>query len=212
MDYFSGRIAVVTGAASGLGRAICHELARRGAGVVAADINEAGAESTARVIGEAGGKAQAAVVDVTDRLAVRGLIRGTASRFKRLDFVFNNAGIGIAGRMYDMEPEHWRRIIDINLMGVIYGTDEAYRIMVSRDTDISSTPPPWPGLSQPLLPAHMPPPSTRSWAFRPPSGMRRRSTMSGLASSARGSSRPRYSTTLRSSRGARLIPTVTFRS
>ena len=85
-----------------------------------------------RTIVEAGGAARAAAVDVTDRAAVGRLIRETASHFKRLDFVFNNAGIGIAGRMNDMKPEHWRRIIDINFMGVLYGTDEAYRIMIRQ--------------------------------------------------------------------------------
>jgi NAD(P)-dependent dehydrogenase (short-subunit alcohol dehydrogenase family) len=129
VDIFTDRVAVVTGAASGIGRAICHELANRQAMVIAADINKMGVASTVQMIVESGGKALDAVVDVTDRGAVRDLLEATAARFKRLDFVFNNAGIGIAGPLYEMTPEHWRHIIDVNLMGVIYGTDEAYRIM-----------------------------------------------------------------------------------
>lgn len=123
MDFFSDRIAIVTGGASGIGRALCYELGKQGASVIAADINETGVQSTVQAILESGGRASG---------AVRDLIEGTAARFKRLDLVFNNAGIGIAGELCDMTPEHWRRIIDINLMGVIYGTDAAYRVMLRQ--------------------------------------------------------------------------------
>jgi NAD(P)-dependent dehydrogenase (short-subunit alcohol dehydrogenase family) len=129
MNPFSDAVAIVTGGASGIGRALCRELGVRGACVVAADINEAGARSTVRTIDESGGKAAAAALDVTDRDAVGRLIVETTARFGRIDFVFNNAGIGMGGEFFDMTPEHWRRIIDVNLMGVIYGTDAAYRIM-----------------------------------------------------------------------------------
>ncbi len=129
MDLYSGAVAIVTGGASGIGRAICTQLGARGSSVIAADINVAGARSTVRTIVESGGTARAAAVDVADRDAVGRLIDDTASRFGQIDFVFNNAGIGMGGEFCDMTPEHWRRIIDINLMGVIHGTDAAYRIM-----------------------------------------------------------------------------------
>jgi NAD(P)-dependent dehydrogenase (short-subunit alcohol dehydrogenase family) len=132
VKHFRDTVAIVTGGASGIGRALCRELASRGARVIAADINEAGVRSTARTISESGGTAEASTVDVTDRDAVRRLIEDTAARFKRIDFVFNNAGIGMGGETCDMTPEHWRRIIDVNLMSVIYGTDAAYRVMLRQ--------------------------------------------------------------------------------
>jgi NAD(P)-dependent dehydrogenase (short-subunit alcohol dehydrogenase family) len=127
--FFSNRVAIVTGGASGIGRALCYDLGKQGATVVAADIDETGVQSTVKAVIKSGAVASAAVVDVTDRKAITNLIEETAARLKRLDYVFNNAGIGIAGQLADMTPEHWRRIIDINLMGVIYGTDAAYRVM-----------------------------------------------------------------------------------
>jgi NAD(P)-dependent dehydrogenase (short-subunit alcohol dehydrogenase family) len=129
VEYYSNSIVIVTGAASGIGRALCYELARRGATIIAADIDRTGVQTTAQTIIESGGSATAAVLDVTDRTSVTDLIEKTAARFKRLDLVFNNAGIGIAGELCDMTPQHWRRIVDVNLMGVIYGTDAAYRVM-----------------------------------------------------------------------------------
>ncbi len=129
---FDNKIAFVTGAASGIGRAVCEEMGRRGAVVVATDINQEGVEEVAAKITSAGGKAEAALLDVTRAEDVQKLVEDTASKHGRLDYIFNNAGIAVGGEVYDLSLDHWRQIIDINLWGVIYGTHAAYPIMVKQ--------------------------------------------------------------------------------
>ena len=129
---FKDKIAIVTGAASGIGRALCEEMGRRGAVLVATDINAAGAEQVAAAVTSAGGRARAAHLDVTRAEDVCKLIEDTASEQGRLDYMFNNAGIAVGGEMYAIGFEHWRRIIDVNLWGVIHGTTAAYRLMVKQ--------------------------------------------------------------------------------
>ena len=131
-DYFQGKIAVVTGGASGLGRMLCHALASRGATVIVTDINHEGAELVSADINKQGGEARAALLDVSDEEAVTTLVNDTYDRYGRIDFMFNNAGYGIAGEVRDMSISHWRDIVDVNLMGVVYGTMAAYRCMVQQ--------------------------------------------------------------------------------
>jgi NAD(P)-dependent dehydrogenase (short-subunit alcohol dehydrogenase family) len=131
-DYFTGKIAIVTGAASGIGRAVAMRLGALGATVCVADINEPGAKETASLITAAGGSACAAKIDVTKSSDVNKLVDGVAKRHGRLDYMFNNAGIAIVGETRDMTDDHWKKIIDINLMGVLYGTLAAYRLMVRQ--------------------------------------------------------------------------------
>jgi NAD(P)-dependent dehydrogenase (short-subunit alcohol dehydrogenase family) len=128
MDHFQDKIAIVTGGASGIGRALCQELGRRGATVVVADINAAGAGQVASTMTQA----RAAHLDVTQAGGVKDLVQETASEHGRLDYMFNNAGIAIMGEARDMELEHWRRILDVNLWGVVYGTQAAYPVMVRQ--------------------------------------------------------------------------------
>lgn len=131
-DDFRDKVAIVTGGASGIGRALCEEMAKRGTRVVAADINLEGAEQVASAISKAGGQAEAAHLDVTRSEEVQKLVDQTATRHGRLDFMFNNAGIAVLGEVRDMTPEQWQRIIEINLMGVIHGTTAAYSLMVEQ--------------------------------------------------------------------------------
>jgi NAD(P)-dependent dehydrogenase (short-subunit alcohol dehydrogenase family) len=133
MEHFAGRVAIVTGGASGIGRALCEALSQHGAAmVVVADINAEGAQQVASGIAAAGGRAHAVAVDVSQAEAVQQLVADTVSTQGRLDYMFNNAGVTIGGEARDMELEHWQRTLDVNLWGVIYGTISAYKVMVTQ--------------------------------------------------------------------------------
>jgi NAD(P)-dependent dehydrogenase (short-subunit alcohol dehydrogenase family) len=129
---FQNRVAVVTGGASGIGRALCQELATRGATAIVADINLPGAQAVAAEIGARGGKAIAVHLDVTRSDDVERLVADTVRDHGRIDYMFNNAGIGVAGEMRDLTLDLWRKAIDINLWGVIYGAAAAYAAMLKQ--------------------------------------------------------------------------------
>ncbi len=130
LAIFQNKVAIVTGGASGLGRALCAELVPLGAAkVVVADINEPRAQQVAE---ELGPQACARAVDVTQPAQVEALVEGVVTEFGRLDYMFNNAGITICGEVRDMQAEHWQRILAVNLWGVIYGTQAAYAVMLRQ--------------------------------------------------------------------------------
>lgn len=129
---FQNRIAIVTGGASGIGRALCEELARRGAVAVLADINHDGAQAAASAIVAGGGRASAARLDVTRAEDVERLVEETVRTHGRLDYMFNNAGIGVGGEVRELTLDHWRQCVDINLWGVIYGARAAYAAMLRQ--------------------------------------------------------------------------------
>ena len=132
MDHFRDKVAIVTGAASGMGLSLCEHLGRWGAMVIAADINEQGSENVASAISQSGGRANAVHLDVSKEQDVQNLVEETVTKHGRLDFMFNNAGIAVAGEARDVGPEHWRRVIDVDLLGVIYGITAAYPVMVKQ--------------------------------------------------------------------------------
>lgn len=132
MSSFREAVVIVTGAASGLGRALCEEMARRGAVVVVTDVDEAGARAVADGIAAAGGRASAAALDVRQGDAVRRVVEETAAAHGRLDYLFNNAGLAVVGQVQELQPEHWQKILDVNLWGVIHGVAAAYPIMVRQ--------------------------------------------------------------------------------
>jgi NAD(P)-dependent dehydrogenase (short-subunit alcohol dehydrogenase family) len=126
---FDGAVAIVTGGASGIGRALAEALAKRGAEVVVADLQAEVGTEVAAALRALGHRATAAPLDVTDPEAVRALVEATAARCGRLDYLFNNAGIGVAGEICDLQLADWERIIAVNLRGVVHGVQAAYPLM-----------------------------------------------------------------------------------
>jgi NAD(P)-dependent dehydrogenase (short-subunit alcohol dehydrogenase family) len=117
---YTGKVAFVTGAASGIGREAALAFAREGAKVVAADISEQGNQETVHLLEELGGRAIAIRCDVTRAEDVKAALAKTIETFGQLDFAFNNAGIEPrnSAPAAEYEEEEWNRIIDINLRGV----------------------------------------------------------------------------------------------
>jgi NADP-dependent 3-hydroxy acid dehydrogenase YdfG len=116
-----GKIVAVTGASGGIGRAIAHVLAERGAAVVLGARSEDALAAVAHEIHERGGKAVFRKVDVTRRADLRGLVDVARQQFGRLDVLVNNAGIGPISRFDALRVDDWDAMIDVNLRGVLYG-------------------------------------------------------------------------------------------
>jgi NAD(P)-dependent dehydrogenase (short-subunit alcohol dehydrogenase family) len=129
---FDRATAIVTGGASGIGRALAEALAKRGCEVVLADLQSELAEEVASGIRASSGKAEAVKVDVTDFPAMEELVKATVKRTGRLDYMFNNAGIVVAGTVSLYGIEDWNHVIDVNLKGVINGVQAAYKVMQAQ--------------------------------------------------------------------------------
>ncbi len=129
---FHGKVAIVTGAASGIGRATALAFAREGARVACADINAEGAEDTARAIGAEGGQAIAIRADVASEADVRAMVSETVRRWDALDILFNNAGVGLGAPVTSMTLAQWQRVLDVNLTGVFLGCKYAIPEMLRR--------------------------------------------------------------------------------
>ena len=118
-DWFVGRVALVTGAGSGIGRASAQRFAQEGARVVVSDINEEGGSETVRLIREAGGEALFVRADVAQAREVEALIHTAVERYGRLDCAHNNAGISaMTGPIADATAEEFERVLNVNLKGV----------------------------------------------------------------------------------------------
>jgi NADP-dependent 3-hydroxy acid dehydrogenase YdfG len=126
------RSAIVTGGASGIGRALAEALAATGVGVVLADRQADLAEQGAAAIAARGGSATAAELDVRDVDRFRHVVQDTVARAGRLDYLFNNAGIGLGGEAHEFGPADWDDVIDVNLRGVSHGILAAYPVMMRQ--------------------------------------------------------------------------------
>jgi NAD(P)-dependent dehydrogenase (short-subunit alcohol dehydrogenase family) len=133
VDPCQGRIAIVTGGASGIGRELCKQLGDRGAAaIVIADIDDEGAQQTADALLATGTRARAVHVDVSQAEAMQQLVDDVIAEHGRLDYMFNNAGIALIGDVRDTQWEHWRHIVDVNLWGIVHGSSIAYRAMARQ--------------------------------------------------------------------------------
>jgi NAD(P)-dependent dehydrogenase (short-subunit alcohol dehydrogenase family) len=127
------KVAIVTGAGSGVGRAVGLVLLREGYHVALAGRRKDALEQVAGEAGSARSRALVVPTDVRDPEAIRALFAQTKSAFGRLDLLFNNAGIGAAGLLEDLSVEQWKAVVDTNLTGSFLCTQEAFKIMKSQD-------------------------------------------------------------------------------
>jgi len=124
-----GKVSVITGAGSGIGRAAALLFAREGAKVVAADVRRETAEETTRMIRDGGGQALAVHVDVSDAQSVRRMFQEVMAAHGRLDVLVNNAGYGFAATVEDTDEAEWDRLMAVNLRGVFLGCKYAVPLM-----------------------------------------------------------------------------------
>lgn len=128
--HFSGRSALVTGAASGIGASVARALHRAGAHVWALDIDEAGLEALRNELGHA--RIQTSVLDVTDADGFRNAVNEVVRAHSTLDFCFNNAGLAAGGPFQDMSIETCQKVAAVNFGGVLNGTHAAYAQMCKQ--------------------------------------------------------------------------------
>jgi NAD(P)-dependent dehydrogenase (short-subunit alcohol dehydrogenase family) len=127
------RVAVITGAGSGIGRAMALRFAAEGARVLAADLSAEQAEATATTIRAQNGTAEALAVDVANQIQVQAMVERAHARFGQIDILCNNAGIGSTSSVVDQDPEEWERVMAVNVRGVFLGCKYAIPLMIAQD-------------------------------------------------------------------------------
>ena len=133
IENLRGRVAVVTGAGQGMGRAVAEALARRGAKVVVNDVNSAAAEQAAADLRAGGAEAQAVVANVTDALAVRAMMTQAVAQFGALHILVNNAGVLRPTAVPDISEAEWDFVIDVNLKGTFLCSQAALPAMKTAE-------------------------------------------------------------------------------
>jgi len=140
MSRLAGKVAFVTGATSGIGRATALAFARAGASVVVADVNADGVRETAHLIEEAGGQALAVPCDVTSSEQIQAALNATVGRFGRLDLAFNNAGIEQPVKpAHEIGDDEWDRLVAVNLRGVFVAMKHEIELMQPHGGAIVNT-------------------------------------------------------------------------
>jgi acetoin reductase-like protein len=133
METLDGKIALVTGGARGIGRAIALRFAREGADVAVADLNEEGARSTAAEIEATGRKSLAVGVDVRDLAQIRSMMSQVVGAFGRIDVLANNAGVVRVERLLDVTEEHWDFVLNVNTKAVFFVMQAVARQMKDQE-------------------------------------------------------------------------------
>lgn len=132
-----GKVAVVTGAAQGLGEALAHRLGREGADVVVLDINAAQAQAVAdEIAAQYGVRTMAAAADVTDCAATEAVFTRAAEIMGQVDIAVSNAGILFAGAVDEIDPARWQKVIAVNLVGYFHVARAAARVMKPRKSGV----------------------------------------------------------------------------
>ena len=132
LSKFQGTVSLITGGASGLGKALAFKLAQTGSSVIICDVNDINGTKTCHELQNRFKTGAFYKVDVSDTDSVTQCINDIVARYGRIDFIINNAGVGMAGEVHEFTLEQWQKTMDINLMGVIYGSLAAYKIMLQQ--------------------------------------------------------------------------------
>jgi NAD(P)-dependent dehydrogenase (short-subunit alcohol dehydrogenase family) len=132
MNDFKNKVAVVTGGASGIGRAMADRFAREGMRIVLADVEQAVLDKTERVMSDAGADVIAVQCDVSKRDDVQALAQTTIDRFGGVHIVCNNAGVVAYKPSWELSLDDWRWVVGVNLMGVVYGVQAFVPLMLER--------------------------------------------------------------------------------
>ncbi len=135
MKDFAGKVAVVTGAASGIGYALAERCVREGMKVVLADIEEPALAESARKLGAAGGTVVAVRTDVAQATDIEALARRTLEAFGAVHLLCNNAGVGAGGTVWESTLADWEWVLGVNLWGVIHGVRTFVPIMLGQNTE-----------------------------------------------------------------------------
>lgn len=133
MKNFQGKVAAITGAGSGIGKALALQLAKLGAKISITDINEKNLQETAQKVKDIGAQVFAVTSDVSKINDVKNFVTGTLQEFGQVDLVFNNAGIALGKKsLTELNYDEWEKIMGINLWGVIYGSKEFLPHLLER--------------------------------------------------------------------------------
>jgi NAD(P)-dependent dehydrogenase (short-subunit alcohol dehydrogenase family) len=132
MENLRGKVAVITGGASGIGKAVATRAAAEGMRLVLADIEEPVLEETARALSADGAEVLAVVTDVSDAGSVHELRERTLQHFGAAHLIHNNAGVGVGGPIWEVSEEEWRWIIGVNLWGVIHGINAFVPVLLEQ--------------------------------------------------------------------------------